>query len=228
MVLDRIMVRPLDPRQLRMAKSAAWIYWLGIAVVLTGTMLPVEQAFDRGPVLLLTLGGFFSTIALILIPWDRFTYMVFYPLAALACSHIATLIYFSGGVESPYSELYFLIAIWAAYFFTFRGYALVTIMAIISFFLPYYYDNEYDISHITTAIIHVLFMLIAGGLVNLLVQQVRDRNVELSRTTDRLAQKMREVLHEKEKTVGGAGQRRRWRLCRRHGWAYRALEPGRG
>ncbi len=201
MVLDRLIVKPRDPRQQRMAKSAAWIYWLGIAVVLTGTFLPVEQGFSRTPVLLLTLGGFLSTVALILIPWERFTYKLFYAMSALACSHIATLIYYSGGVESPYSELYFLIAIWAAYFFSFRGYSLVISMAIISFFLPYFYDAEYDIAHITSAVIHILFMLISGGLVNLLVQQVRERNDELSRTTDRLAQKMREVLHEKEKTT---------------------------
>ena len=184
-----------------MATSAAWIYWLGIAVVLTGALLPVEQDFTRGPVLLLTLGGFLSTVALVLIPWDRFSYKVFFPLSSLACSHIATIIYVSGGVESPYSELYFLIAIWAAYFFSFQGYAVVAIMAIVSFFLPYFYDTQYGTARITSGIIHILFMLIAGGLVNLLVQQVRDRNVDLSRTSNILAQKMREVLHEKEKTT---------------------------
>ncbi len=200
MFLDRVIVKQRDPRQQRMAKSAAWIYWLGIIVVLVGTMLPVEPDFNQDAVLLLTLGGFFTTIALILIPWDRFSYKVFYATSFLACSHIATIIYFSGGVQSPYGELYILLAIWAAYFFSFRGYALVASACIVSFLLPYFYDTEYDIASITSAIIKILFMLISGGLVNLLVQQVRDRNVELSRTTDRLAQKVREVLHEQEKT----------------------------
>ncbi len=201
MFLDRIIVRQRDPRQLRMAKSAAWIYWLGIVVVLLGTVLPVQAQWDRTPVLLLTLGGFFSTVALVLIPWDRFSYKLFYAMSALACSHIATLIYFSGGVESPYGELYFLITMWAAYFFSFRGFTLVTAIAITSYTAPYFYDTGYNTAGVTSALIHILFMLIAGGLVNLLVRQVRDRNTELSRTTDRLALKMREVLQEKEKTA---------------------------
>ena len=200
MFFDRVTVRKNDPRQRRMATSAAWIYWLGIIVVLIGTRLPVEPDFNLDAVLLLTLGGFLSTVALVVIPWERFSYKLFYAGAALACSHIATIIYFSGGVQSPYGELYILLSIWAAYFFSFRGYALVVSMCIVSFMLPYFYDIEYDIASVTSAIIKILFMLISGGLVNLLVQQVRDRNVELSRTTDRLAQKIREVLREKEKT----------------------------
>jgi two-component system phosphate regulon sensor histidine kinase PhoR len=194
------MVRQLDPRQLRMAKSAAWIYWLGIVVVLTGTLLPMQPDFNHTAVLLLTLGGFLTTIVLVIVPWDRFSYKLFYATSALACSHIATIIYFSGGVESPYGELYILLAVWAAYFFTFRGYILVAAMCVISFLLPYFYDSGFPLATITSAIIKILFMLISGGLVNLLVRQVRDRNLELSRATDRLAQKMREVLHEKEKT----------------------------
>ncbi|MHB1326360.1 MAG: PAS domain-containing sensor histidine kinase [Thermoleophilia bacterium] len=203
MFLDRVKVRQEDPRQLRMAKSAAMIYWLGIIVVFTGTVLPLSSAsaIERLPVLLLTLGGLLSTVAIIIIPWDRFSYKIFYAMSALACSHIATIIYYSGGVESPFGELYFLIAIWAAYFFSFNGFMLVYSFVITSFMLPYFYDSEYDISHITTAIIHILFMLIAGGLVNLLVQQVRDRNAELSRTTRTLAQKVREELREQEKTA---------------------------
>jgi len=200
MILDRLTVRHDDPRQVRMAKSAAWIYWLGIIVVLLGTALPMQPQVQRTPVLLLTLGGFLSTVALIMIPWQRFSYKLFYVMAALACSHIVTLIYFSGGVESPFSELYFLIAIWGAYFFSFRGFAVVAIFVIVSYLTPYFYDAEYDSGHITAAILHILFMLIAGGLVSLLVRQVRESNIELNRTTDSLAQKMREVLHEKEKT----------------------------
>ncbi|MHB8859800.1 MAG: PAS domain-containing sensor histidine kinase [Thermoleophilia bacterium] len=200
MFLERVTVRQNDPRQRRMATSAAWIYWLGIIVVLIGTRLPVEPDFNIDAVLLLTLGGFLSTVSLILIPWERFTYKLFYGGAALACSHIATLIYFSGGVQSPYGELYILLGIWAAYFFSFSGYSIVISMCIGSFLLPYFYDTEYDTASITSAIIKIMFMLIAGGLVNLLVQQVRDRNTELSRTTDRLALKIREVLREKEKT----------------------------
>jgi len=200
MLLDRIIVRRDDPRQIRMAKSAAWIYWLGIIVVLLGTMLPMQPQIQKTPVLLLTFGGFLSTIALILIPWQKFSYRLFYAMAALACSHIATIIYFTGGVESPFSELYFLIGIWGAWFFSFRGYALVAFLIIISYLTPYFYDAEYDSSHITAAVLHILFMLIAGGLVNLLVRQVRERNSELSRTTNSLALKMREVLQEKEKT----------------------------
>lgn len=200
MFLDRVIVRHNDPRQMRMAKSAAWIYWLGIVVVFLGAMLPMQPEVQRTPVLLLALGGFLSTVALIVIPWDKFSYTLFYAMSALACSHIATLIYFSGGVESPFSELYFLIAIWAAYFFSFRGYLLVTCFVMVSYLAPYYYDFEYDSGHVTAALLHILFMLIAGGLVNLLVRQVRERNDELNRTTNSLAQKMREVLQEKEKT----------------------------
>ncbi|MBI5869615.1 MAG: PAS domain S-box protein [Actinobacteria bacterium] len=184
-----------------MAKSAAWIYWLGIVVVLLGVMLPMQPEIERTPVLLLTLGGFLSTVALIVIPWGKFSYKLFYAMSALACSHIATLIYFSGGVGSPFSELYFLIAIWAAYFFSFRGYLLVTLFVIASYLTPYFYDAAYDSGDVTAAFLHILFMLIAGGLVNLLVRQVRERNEELNRTTNSLALKMREVLHEKEKTT---------------------------
>jgi PAS domain S-box-containing protein len=66
---------------------------------------------------------------------------------------------------------------------------------------PFIYDQAYDNSQITTGVTRVLFMLIAGGLVNLLVSQVRTRNIDLGRTNERLALKMREVLIEKEKTA---------------------------
>lgn len=184
-----------------MAKSAAWLYWLGIIVVLIGNLLPVEQEANKTPILLLAVGGAISSIFLVLIPWQKFSPRIFYILAGLACSHIATLIYYSGGVESPYTLLYFLIAIWGAYFFSFRGFGLVAAMVIASAMAPYAYDNEFDLFHITTGLTQLLFMLIAGGLVNLLVAQVRERNADLGRTNERLAQKIRETLHEKEKTA---------------------------
>ena len=201
MFLDHLIVSHRDPRTVRMAKSAAWLYWLGIIVVLIGTLLPEETEMDPTPALVLAAGGLLSSMVLVLIPWQKFSFKLFYAMAGLACSHIATLIYFSGGVESPYTLLYFLIAIWAAYFFSFRGFSLVATIVIASAMAPYVYDREYQLSHITRGLTQLLFMLIAGGLVNLLVTQVRQRNLDLGRTNERLAQKMREVLHEKEKTA---------------------------
>lgn len=201
MFLDRIIVSQQDPPQVRMAKAAAWLYWFGILVVLIGTLLPVEAKLDNTPVLLLTMGGLIASLVVVAVPWARFSYRLFYAMAVLACSHIATLIYFSGGVESPYSQLYFLIAIWAAYFFSFRGFGLVAAIVVISNMAPFVYDSEYDITHITTGLTQTVFVLIAGGLVNLLVSQVRERNFDLGRTNERLAQKMREVLHEQQKTA---------------------------
>lgn len=200
MIFDRLVIRQNDSRQARMAKSAAWLYWLGVAVVLVGALLPSQQEINHTAVYLLVAGGFLSSLCLVLIPWDRFSVNLFYVMSALACSHIATLIYFSDGVESSYGELYFLIAIWAAYFFSFNGFAAIASMIIASYLAPYLYDSAYDIDHVTSGLIHMLFLLIAGGLVNLLVAQVRQRNIDLSHTNERLALKMREVLREKEKT----------------------------
>lgn len=201
MFFDRIVISQQDPRQMRLAKAAAWLYWLGIAVVLVGVFLPVEQEEDRTPVLLLVAGGLLVSLLLVVIPWQRFSHRLFYIMAGMGCSHIATLIYFSGGVESPYTQLYFIIAIWAAYFFSFLGFGLVAVMVIVSSMAPYVYDQDYDISHITMGLTQILFILIAGGLVNLLVAQVRQRNQDLGRTNERLALQMREVLQEKEKTA---------------------------
>ncbi|MBE0428901.1 MAG: PAS domain S-box protein [Thermoleophilia bacterium] len=184
-----------------MAKSAAWLYWLGIIVVLIGVFLPVEQEMNLTPVMLLVAGGLLSSLVLMLAPWQRFSYKLFYIMAGLGCSHIATLIFVTGGMESPYSQLYFLIAIWAAYFFSFRGFGLVSVMVIGSLAMPFLYERGYGQFHITHVLTQILFMLIAGGLVNLLVTQVKERNLDLGRTNERLAQKMREVLHEKEKTA---------------------------
>ena len=200
-LLDRFIVSQRDSRQVRMAKSAAWLYWLGIAVVLTGIQLPAETQMNRDAILLLAAGGLVTSLILVLIPWRRFSLKTFYPMAALACSHVATLVYFSGGVESPYAELYFLVAIWGAYFFSFRGFGIVAALVTLSSMAPYIYDQGYDNAQITTGVTRVLFMLIAGGLVNLLVSQVRTRNLDLGRTNERLALKMREVLIEKEKTA---------------------------
>ncbi|MHB1390685.1 MAG: ATP-binding protein [Thermoleophilia bacterium] len=201
MLIDRVTISHEDRRTLRMAKAAAWLYWLGIAVVLVGVFLPVQQQMDRTVVGLLVAGGLIASLMLVLIPWQRFSYRLFYLASALGCSHIATLIYFSGGVESPYAQLYFLIAIWAAYFFSFRGFALVAVMVIVSSMAPYGYDKSYNISHITMGLTQILFILIAGGLVNLLVAQVRQRNLALGRTNERLALQMREVLREQEKVA---------------------------
>lgn len=200
MFLDRIIVSQQDPRQARMAKAAAWLYWLGIIVVVIGSVMPAEVDVDRVAVLWLALGGFIASVVAIAVPWSRFSYRLFYGMGALACSHIATVVYFSGGVESPYSQLFFLITIWAAYFFSFRGFGQVAIMVVISQMAPFIYDSDYHITHITTGVTQTVFMLIAGGLVNLLVSQVRQRNSDLNRTNERLAQKMREILHEKVKT----------------------------
>lgn len=200
MILDRFVIRQNDSRQARMAKSAAWLYWLGVTVVLLGALLPSQQEINHEAVYLLVAGGFLSSLCLIIIPWDRFSANLFYVMSAMACSHIATLIYFSGGVESSYGELYFLIAIWAAYFFDFKGFAAVASMTMVSYLVPFWYDSAYDINHVTSGLIHMLFLLIAGGLVNLLVAQVRQRNIDLSNINERLALKMREVLREKEKS----------------------------
>lgn len=200
MILDRIIVRKQDPFQVRMAKSAALLYWLGIAVMLAGAVMPVEPELDRAPVFLLAGLGLLATVVLILFPWKKFSYRVFYVMAGLASLHIETLVYYSGGVESPYGLLYFLIAIWAAYFFTFRGFALVATMIIASYLAPYVYDYGFDSAHVATGLTHILFLLIAGGLVNLLVAQLRSRTRDLSDSYEQLDRQVRELVHEKEKT----------------------------
>lgn len=200
MYLDRVIIRKNDPYQVRMAKSAAWLYWLGILVMLAGTTLPVEVPFARQPVLLLAAAGLVATVALVLVPWQRLSYRIFYLLAALACAHIATSIYFSGGAESPYGLLYFLIAIWAAYFFPFAGFALVSIFIIISSLAPVAYDEHFQTAHLTSGLTNILFLLIAGGVVNLLVAQLRTRGRELKHINTRLDQQIREGRREQEKT----------------------------
>lgn len=200
MFLDRIIVRKQDPFQVRMAKSAAWLYWLGIAVMLAGAVLPMESEVDNTPVFLLAGLGLAATVVLITFPWQKLSYRVFYVMAGLACVHIAALVYFSGGVESPYGMLYFLIAIWAAYFFAFTGFAAVAVMAIVSYMAPYVYDRHYEITHVATGLTHILFLIIAGGLVNLLVTQLRSRTWNLRHSYEQLDQKVHEVVREKEKT----------------------------
>lgn len=183
-----------------MAKSAAWLYWLGIIVMLIGTMLPVEVMFDRLPIFLLAASGLLATLALIIIPWQRLSYRIFYVLAALACAHMATSIYFSGGAESPYGLLYFLIAIWAAYFFSLAGFALVSVFIIISSLAPILYDEHFQAAHLANGLSNILFLLIAGGAVNLLVAQLRARGWELRHSNQRLDQQIREGRREQEKT----------------------------
>lgn len=183
-----------------MAKSAAWLYWLGIAVVLTGIFLPADAVYDRTPVYLLVTGGLLSTAFLVLFPWEKISYRYFYFMAVMASSHIATLVYFTGGVESPYQLLYFLITIWAAYFFSFTGFIAVAVAAIIALMAPYLYEQDYGADLITLGLMRVLFMLITAGLVNLLVVQVKQRNRELALSNERLAQKIHEVLQEQEKS----------------------------
>lgn len=199
MILDRIILRKQDPYQVRMAKSAAWLYWLGIAVMLAGAFLPVDTEVDRTPVFLLAGLGFVATLVLIVFPWRIFSLRVFYAMAGMACLHVATLVYYSGGVESPYGLLYFLIAIWAAYFFSFTGFSLVAAMIITSYLAPYVYDRGFDMAHVATGLTHILFLLIAGGLVNLLVTQLRSRTFDLRDSYEQLDRKVREVNQEKEK-----------------------------
>lgn len=200
MYLDRIIIKKNDPYQVRMAKSAAWLYWLGIIVMLVGTTLPVEVPFDRLPIFLLAAAGLLATVALVLVPWQRLSYRIFYLLAALACAHIATSIYFSGGAESPYGLLYFLIAIWAAYFFSIAGLATVSVFIIISSMAPVAYDQHFQMAHLTNGLSNILFLLIAGGVVNLLVAQLRARGWELKHINARLDQQIREGRREQEKT----------------------------
>ncbi|MHB0915642.1 MAG: sensor histidine kinase [Thermoleophilia bacterium] len=199
-LLDRFIARQDDPLQVRMAKSAAWLYTLGVAVVLAGIFLPADTDYDHTPVYLLVFGGLLASVFLVAFPWELISARVFYPLTALASADIATLVYFTGGVESPYQLLYFLIAIWAAYFFSFYGFAAVAAVAIVSLMSPYLYEQDYSADLITLGLMRVLFMVITGGLVNLLVTQIKQRNQELALSNERLALKVQEVLQEQEKS----------------------------
>src|SRR3989304_7843941 len=139
-----------------MARVAERFYIFGIILVASTIYLPHQVTFQ--PVWLMSLAVLAVGMMIFLhaFPWDAYEPRVF-TLAHLfsSSSLMALLVLFSGGLQSSYGLLFFLIILFSSFYNLAEMFSITTVVTLF-YLLPYIYDGPHS-RHIAISAVTVLF-----------------------------------------------------------------------
>ena len=123
-----------------MARVALRFYFFSILVVASTIYLPHAVAAKPYALSLLVVLSVSMTIFLHLFPWDKYEPRVFTISHLFSSSFmVALLVYFTGGLQSSYDVLFFLIILFS-YFYNLAEMLSITTVVTLFYLLPYIYD----------------------------------------------------------------------------------------
>jgi hypothetical protein len=139
-----------------MARVATRFYFFSFLLVASTIYLPHKGTSGSYGLLVLAALTFGAMAFLSLFPWDNYKPRVF-TLAYLlsSCGLLSLLVYFTGGSQSTYGLLYFLIIFFSYFYNQAEMYVITTIVSLF-YLLPYLYDLP-DSYHFTSSAITILF-----------------------------------------------------------------------
>lgn len=168
-----------------MARVASRFYFFGILLVASTVYLPHKTAHGVSGLITVAIFAAIMIAVLELFPWNRFVPRTF-TLIHLFCSSLLTalLIYFTGGLQSNYQLLFFLIILFS-YFHNFREMLLVTTVVAISYCVPYWYDKP-DSYQFAGAAVTIFFFYLSTYLLHGITKVMLKRNKALEELNKRI------------------------------------------
>ncbi|HEV3309491.1 MAG TPA: ATP-binding protein [Chloroflexota bacterium] len=131
-----------DPR-IVMAKVSIWLHWLAALLALLLMAIPPTNLALVAHITPLAAMALLFTLVLHRFPWERFQPRMFVVTSFLDMGLIALGVAFSGAATSRYALLFFLIVVFAAYFYTIRDAAIVTAATTIVLSAPLVYGSHH-------------------------------------------------------------------------------------
>ncbi len=128
-----------DDIRMVMAKVSVWLHWLAALLALLLLLLPPTNLLLAAKITPLAVGAVAFSFFIYRFPWRRFSPRLFMVSSFLDVSLISLGVAVSGGAESRYSLLLFLVVVFASYFYKVKDAALVTGFTICIFCLPLIY-----------------------------------------------------------------------------------------
>lgn len=178
-----------------MARVASRFYLAGILLVAATILLPHKTEQGTRWLILIAFLAAGMIAFLVLFSWDKYLPRVFTITNLLSsCFLTAALVYFTGGIQSSYQMLFFLIILFS--YFSSRAEMFVAAFVVTLFYLfPYVYERPDSYQFATSAVMVVLFFLgvyILSGLTkivlskNEILEELNARCLSLSSLTAEL------------------------------------------
>lgn len=131
-----------DDNRLPMAKVSIWLHWLAAILALLLLLLPPTGAGLALRIIPLAAAALLFTVFLHRFPWSRYSERWFIVTSLLDLGLIGLGVAWSGGTESRYSLLFFLVVVFAAYFYRVFDTTLVTVCTLGAFLAPLLYTGH--------------------------------------------------------------------------------------
>lgn len=189
-----------------MARVASRFYFFSILLVASTVFLPHQGLFKPVSLIFLAVLTVSAAVAIRLVPWDDYPPRVF-TLAHLftSCTLLALLVLFTGGSQSNYDLLFFLVILFS-YFYNLREMLFIATVVVFFSLFPFLYDNP-DAHYAAASVVKILFYYLGTyilyGVTRFVLKKNRvleDLNRELTElysiTSDMLKDMERESLLE--------------------------------
>jgi hypothetical protein len=161
-----------------MARVATRFYFFAFLLVASTIYLPHKGTSGLVGLLVLAVLTIGVMAFLSLFPWDNYEPRAFtLTYIATSTALVTLLVYFTGGAQSAYGLLFFLI-IFFSYFYNQAEMFIITTIVSLFYLTPYLYDAP-DSFHVSTAAITVLFFYFGTYLLHGVTQIVVRKNQKL-------------------------------------------------
>ncbi len=139
-----------------MARVASRFYFFSMLLVASTIYLPHRVALNTYGLIFLALLASATMTFLLSFPWDNYEPRVFALFHILSSSLLmALLIYFTGGSQSAYNLLFFLIILFSYFYNMSEMFAITTVVTLV-YLLPYIYEKQ-DPYQLAASAVMVLF-----------------------------------------------------------------------
>lgn len=140
-----------------MARVASRFYFFSMLLVASTIYLPHRVALNTYGLIFLALLASGSMTFLSLFPWDKYEPRVFALFHILSSSLLmALLIYFTGGSQSGYNLLFFLIILFSYFYNMSEMFAITTVVTLV-YLLPYLYEKQDPYQFAASAVMVLFF-----------------------------------------------------------------------
>lgn len=190
-VWDNVVPTYSDDPRLTMAKVSIWLHWFAAILALILMAIPPTNLHLVAVITPLAAIAILSTVVLYRVPWQRFPARSFIIMSLLDTALIAVGVAFSGAATSRYQLLFFLIVVFASYFYSVTDAALITAVTVATLVAPLIYGARSPSWIVPMIACEAGVMVLVAAVTketNLRVDRERERRDQLEAETNRLYQ----------------------------------------
>lgn len=194
-----------------MARVAARFYFFSILLVASTIYLPHQGHLKPYNLIVLAALTFAAAVVLRLIPWDNYQPRAFtLTHLFMSCTLVALLVFFTGGPQSSYDLLFFLVILFS-YFYNLTEMLFITTIVVFFSFLPFLYSSpgpHYATASVVKTLFYYLGTYVLYGVTRFMLKKncvLEDLNREMSELYSITSSVLRDM--EKEALLDSLSER---------------------